>query len=82
MTITMPVSDNGINYKVQFDVGTPERVKTPMGEHPASGKRIKIPAVQVFTLQGGKITESHQYFDSATLMQQVGAMPAPVGANR
>jgi hypothetical protein len=30
--MTMPVSDNGINYRVQFDVGPAERVKTPMSE--------------------------------------------------
>ena len=30
--MTMPVSDNGENYKVQIDVGAAERVRTPMGE--------------------------------------------------
>jgi len=30
--MTMPVCDNGINYKVVVDVSAPERVKTPMGE--------------------------------------------------
>ena len=30
--MTMPVSDNGQNYKVQLDIGTSERVKTRMGE--------------------------------------------------
>ena len=30
--ITMPVTDNGTNYKVQVDVGPAERVKTPFGE--------------------------------------------------
>jgi hypothetical protein len=29
--MTMPVSDNGINYKVQFDVGALEPVKTALG---------------------------------------------------
>jgi hypothetical protein len=38
--MTMPVSDNGINYKVQFDVGAAERVKTPMGE--LSAWRVKL----------------------------------------
>jgi steroid delta-isomerase-like uncharacterized protein len=49
----------------------------PAGEFPASGKRVKLPAVQVVTLQGGKITDTRHYFDSTTLMQQLGAMPAP-----
>jgi hypothetical protein len=30
--ITMPVTDNGTNYKVQVEVGPAERVKTPFGE--------------------------------------------------
>jgi hypothetical protein len=34
--MTMPVADNGTNYKVQVDVaGTTERVRTPLGELPA-----------------------------------------------
>jgi hypothetical protein len=38
--MTMPVTDNGINYKVQFDVGALERVKTPMGQQ--SAWRVKL----------------------------------------
>jgi hypothetical protein len=30
--MTMPVCDNGTNYKVQIDIGAQERVRTPMGE--------------------------------------------------
>ena len=30
--MTMPVCDNGTNYKVQIDIGPPERVRTPRGE--------------------------------------------------
>jgi len=30
--MTMPVSDNGTNYKVQIDISAAERVRTPMGE--------------------------------------------------
>ena len=40
--MTMPVSDNGINYTVRFDVGMPERVKTPMGEQSASRIRLSV----------------------------------------
>jgi hypothetical protein len=41
-TITMPVTDNGINYKVQFDVGASERVRTPMGDQPALKVRLTV----------------------------------------
>ena len=30
--MTMPVCDNGTNYKVQIDIGALERVRTPRGE--------------------------------------------------
>ena len=33
--MTMPISDDGINYKAQFDVGPAEQVKTPMGQRNA-----------------------------------------------
>jgi hypothetical protein len=29
--VTMPVSDNGINYTVRFEIGAPERVQLPTG---------------------------------------------------
>jgi hypothetical protein len=40
--MTMPVTDNGINYKVQFDVGGVEKVRTPMGEQPALKVRLSV----------------------------------------
>ncbi len=45
---TMPVTDNGTNYKVQVDVGPAERLKTPFGE--ASAWKIKL----ALTEAGGK----------------------------
>ena len=38
--MTMPVSDSGINYKGQFDIGAVERVKTGLGE--LSAWRIRL----------------------------------------
>lgn len=38
--VTMPVTDNGTNYKVQVDVGPAERVRTPFGE--ASAWKLKL----------------------------------------
>jgi len=40
--MTMPVTDNGINYKVQIDVGAPEKVRTPMGEQAAFKVRLSV----------------------------------------
>jgi Protein of unknown function (DUF3108) len=38
--MTMPVSDNGINYKVQVEVGGQERVRTALGDQ--SGWKLKL----------------------------------------
>jgi len=43
------------------------------GTIPASGKRQETPAACFFTFEGDKITESRQYFDSTTLLKQIGA---------
>lgn len=40
--MTMPVSDNGINYKGQFEIGAPERVKTGAGEVSAWRLRLSL----------------------------------------
>jgi steroid delta-isomerase-like uncharacterized protein len=52
---------------------------TPGGELPASGKRMRIQAVQVVQGSGGKLREVRHYFDLLTMLQQVGAMPAQAG---
>jgi hypothetical protein len=40
--MTMPVTDNGINYKVQFEAGAVERVRAPIGERPATKIRLSV----------------------------------------
>jgi steroid delta-isomerase-like uncharacterized protein len=45
------------------------------GTIPASGKHQETPAVCVFAFEGGKIKESRMYFDSLTLLKQIGAQP-------
>ena len=40
--MTMPVSDNGSNYKLQVDVGPSERVRTPFGESTAWKLKLGI----------------------------------------
>ena len=46
--VTMPVTDNGTNYKVQVDVGPAERIRTPFGE--ATSWKLKLAISEV----GGK----------------------------
>jgi steroid delta-isomerase-like uncharacterized protein len=48
-------------------------LETAEGTIPASGKRHETPAAIVLTFEGGKIKEDRQYFDSMTLLRQIGA---------
>jgi len=48
---------------------------TAEGTIPASGKRQETPAAFIFTFVGDKIQESRHYFDSLTLLKQIGAQP-------
>jgi steroid delta-isomerase-like uncharacterized protein len=46
---------------------------TAEGTIPASGKRQKVPAAIFFTFEGDAIKECRHYFDSQTLLRQIGA---------
>ena len=48
---------------------------TAEGTIPASGKRQETPAAIFYTFDGDKIKESRHYFDSLTLLKQIGAQP-------
>jgi steroid delta-isomerase-like uncharacterized protein len=48
-------------------------LETPEGTLPASGKRQETSAAIFLTFEGDKIKESHHYFDSMTLLKQIGS---------
>jgi steroid delta-isomerase-like uncharacterized protein len=48
---------------------------TAEGTIPASGKHQETPAAIFHTFEGDKIKESRHYFDSLTLLKQIGAQP-------
>jgi steroid delta-isomerase-like uncharacterized protein len=48
---------------------------TAEGSVPASGKRQKTPAALFYTFEGDKIKESRHYFDTLTLLKQIGVEP-------
>ena len=50
-------------------------LETASGTIPPSGKRQETPAAIFSTFEGGKIKESRHYFDSLTLLKQIGAQP-------
>jgi len=45
---------------------------TPMGDIAPTGKKIEVPVCHIVQIQNGKITDIHEYFDTATLMSQLG----------
>jgi steroid delta-isomerase-like uncharacterized protein len=48
---------------------------TAEGTIPASGKHQETPAAIFFAFEGDKIKSSRHYFDSMTLLKQIGAQP-------
>lgn len=48
---------------------------TAEGTIPASGKRQETPAAIFYSFEGDKIKESRHYFDSLTLLKQIGVQP-------
>jgi steroid delta-isomerase-like uncharacterized protein len=41
-----------------------------------SGKKFKVRGVSIITVKNGKISRSLDYYDAATIMKQVGLLPA------
>ncbi len=50
-------------------------LQTPTGQIAATGKPIEIEACLVYHIAGGKPESMRQYFDMATMMQQLGVTP-------
>ncbi|MFN2235293.1 MAG: ester cyclase [Anaerolineales bacterium] len=44
---------------------------------PATGKKVSMPGITIFRLDNGKIAEGWVLNDNLSLMQQLGAIPAP-----
>jgi steroid delta-isomerase-like uncharacterized protein len=49
----------------------------PAGSVPPTGKRISVRGSMWYTMSDGRAREIHHHLDVLTLLQQVGAMPAP-----
>ena len=56
-------------------------LKNASGEIPATGKEVTLDLCDVLTIKDGKATSIRTYFDSGSLLAQLGLMPAAsVGA--
>lgn len=47
----------------------------PQGTIPASQKKLTLKVCELFRLEDGLIVESRVYFDSATMLRQLGVLP-------
>jgi steroid delta-isomerase-like uncharacterized protein len=73
-TVTSTVgSGNKVVLEVTWKGTHTGPLETPEGTIPASGKRQETPAALLITFEGDKIKESRHYFDSMTLLKQIGA---------
>lgn len=53
-------------------------LKSPFGVIPPTGKHGKLPAVQVYRFEGGKIRELRHYFDLLTMLAQLDIQPTGI----
>jgi len=64
--------DDMVMAEVHWE-GTHEGLlKLPTGEFPASGRKSTVDSVELFHFDGDKIREVRRYFDTMTLLQQIG----------
>jgi steroid delta-isomerase-like uncharacterized protein len=72
--------DDKVVLEIVWEGTQSGQLDSAMGPIKPSFKRVKIPAVQVVTFKGDKISETKHYFDLMTMLTQIGAMPAPATA--
>lgn len=52
----------------------------PWGTLPPTGRRVPVTATMWYMIEGGRVREIHHHLDLVTLLQGLGAMPAPAHA--
>jgi steroid delta-isomerase-like uncharacterized protein len=54
---------------------------TPAGTIPVTGRRVELRFAELYELREGKIARLHAYYDTSTMMRQLGLLP-PQGSTR
>jgi len=52
-------------------------LKTPMGDVPATGRKVSGEFIQIFEIDRGLVKRNHLMYDQVDLMTQLGMAPAP-----
>jgi steroid delta-isomerase-like uncharacterized protein len=73
-------SGNTVTAEILWEGTHKGTLTSPAGAIPATGKRVQMRAVQVTTVEGGKLKQTNHYFDLMTMLQQIGATPQQAGA--
>ena len=47
---------------------------------PPSGRKVRVDALSIHRMEGGKIAETWTVWDTLSFLQQIGAVPSPQGA--
>ncbi len=47
---------------------------------PPTGRRMELPGISIFRMEGDKVAAEWEGFDTLALMQQLGVVPEPAGA--
>ncbi len=68
------VTDNTVVLEITWRGTHTGPMATPRGEIPPTGKTIELRACQVIEVSGERAKSIRQYFDMATLTQQLGVM--------
>ncbi len=76
------VIGSGDDYSVELALtGTHDgTLSTPMGDFPASGKKVDVPSSDRIHLKNGKIQWLNCYFAAPVLLSQIGAMQSKKAA--
>ncbi len=71
------VLDSGNEVVVEYDfVGTQNgALLTPLSAVPPTGRVISWAGIEAFRIHNGKIVSLHTYFDTGTIMAQLGLLP-------
>ena len=69
---------HGDRVAVEFTAAGTHRgpLAGPAGEIPATGRAVRLQLCEVLQLRDGKIVRGRSYFDSATMLRQLGLQPA------
>ncbi|MBM3947715.1 MAG: ester cyclase [SAR202 cluster bacterium] len=68
-------SGNTVTAEIFWEGTHKGALPSPAGTIPATGKKVQMRAVQVTTVEGGKLKHTNHYFDLMTMLQQIGAAP-------